>query len=288
MNENKLDLLITLLDDPDDSVFQPVLEEILKADISVVDHLEHIWETSLDDLVQKRIELIIQQIQFNDAKKRIKSWASEQAIDLFDGFFLISRQQFPELKLKSVQVQLDNIRKDIWLEFRNSLTSLEKITILNHIVFDHYRFKIDRKNPDSPNLCYINRILESRKGNPVSLTILYTLIARSLKLPVHYIDIPNGPLVGYFDQAIARLAHGDDYGNSVIFYINPSNKGAIIGPREVDYIQPVREMTNRAKLTEPCADRIIIKRLIEKLIFAYSQAGATDKVSDLSKIAGIL
>ncbi|HAQ18549.1 MAG TPA: hypothetical protein DCR40_04855 [Prolixibacteraceae bacterium] len=288
MNENKLDLLITLLDDPDDSVFQPVLEEILKADISVVDHLEHIWETSLDDLVQKRIELIIQQIQFNDAKKRIKSWASEQAIDLFDGFFLISRQQFPELKLKSVQVQLDNIRKDIWLEFRNSLTSLEKITILNHIVFDHYRFKIDRKNPDSPNLCYINRILESRKGNPVSLTILYTLIARSLKLPVHYIDIPNGPLVGYFDQAIARLAHGDDYGNSVIFYINPSNKGAIIGPREVDYIQPVREMTNRAKLTEPCADRIIIKRLLEKLIFAYSQAGATDKVSDLSKIAGIL
>ncbi|MDP3643691.1 MAG: transglutaminase family protein [Bacteroidota bacterium] len=288
MNENKLDLLITLLDDPDDSVFQPVLEEILKADISVVDHLEHIWETSLDDLVQKRIELIIQQIQFNDAKKKIKSWANEQTIDLFDGFFLISRHQFPELKLKSVQVQLDNIRKDIWLEFRNSLTSLEKITILNHIVFDHYRFKIDRKNPDSPNLCYINRILESRKGNPVSLTILYTLIARSLKLPVHYIDIPNGPLVGYFDQAIARLAHGDDYGNSVLFYINPSNKGAIIGPREVDYIQPVREMTNRAKLTEPCADRIVIKRLLEKLIFAYSQAGATDKVSDLSKIAGIL
>ncbi|MBA4410978.1 MAG: hypothetical protein C0397_16335 [Odoribacter sp.] len=288
MNENKLDLLITLLDDPDDSVFQPVLEEILKADVSVVDHLEHIWETSLDELVQKRIELIIQQIQFNDAKKKIKSWANEQAIDLFDGFFLISRHQFPELKLKSIQVQLDNIRKDIWLEFRNSLTSLEKITILNHIVFDHYRFKIDRKNPDSPNLCYINRILESRKGNPVSLTILYTLIARSLKLPVHYIDIPNGPLVGYFDQAIARLAHGDDYGNSVLFYINPSNKGAIIGPREVDYIQPVREMTNKAKLTEPCADRIIIKRLLEKLIFAYSQAGATDKVSDLSKIAGIL
>jgi len=288
MNEKNLDLLISLLDDPDDSVFKPVLEEILKADISIVDHLEHIWETSLDELVQKRIEYIIQQIQFRDASVKIKNWANQEAIDLFEGFFLITRNQFPELKLKSIQVQLDAIRKDIWLEFRNSLTSLEKITILNHIFFDHYRFKIDKKNPDSPDLCYINRILESRKANPVSVAILYTLMARSLNLPVHYIDIPNEPLVGYFDDTVARLAYGDEHRNSVLFYINPSNKGAIIGPREVDYIQSLRDLTDRSKLSEPCNDRIIIKRLLEKLIFAYTQTGAIDKVSYLDKIAGIL
>jgi hypothetical protein len=288
MNEKSLDLLISLLDDPDESVYKPVLEELLKADISIVDHLEHLWETSLDELVQNRIEFIIQQIQFNDAKLKIKNWANQETIDLFEGFFLITRNQFPELKLKSIQIQLDGIRKDIWLEFRNSLTSLEKITILNHIFFDHYHFKIDRNNPDSPDLCYINRILDSRKGNPVSVTILYTLIARSLNLPVHYIDIPNEPLVGYFDEAIARLAYGSEHRNSVLFYVNPSNKGAIIGPREVDYIQSLRDLTNKSKLAEPCTDRIILKRLLERLIFAYNQKGAIDKVSDLDKIAGIL
>ena len=288
MNETNLDLLISLLDDPDDSVFKPVLEEILKADISIVDHLEHIWETSLDELVQKRIEYIIQQIQFRDASVKIKNWANQEAIDLFEGFFLITRNQFPELKLKPIQSQLDAIRKDIWLEFRNSLTSIEKITILNHIFFDHYRFKIDIKKPDSPDHCYINRILESRKGNPVSVAILYTLIARSLNLPVHYIDIPNEPLVGYFDDAVARLAYGDEHRNSVLFYINPSNKGAIIGPRELDYIQSFRDLTNKSLLSEPCNDRIIIKRLLEKLIFAYTQTGAIDKISYLDKIAGIL
>jgi len=286
MNEIKLDSLIALLDDPDDSVFKMVLEEILKSDISTVDHLEHIWETSLDELVQKRIEYIIQQIQLSDTKVKISNWANQQSIDLFEGFFLISRHQYPELKLKSTQIQLDKIRKDIWIEFRNSLTSLEKITILNHIFFDHYRFKIDKNSPDSPNLCYLNRILESGKGNPVSIAILYTLIARSLSLPVHYIDIPQGPLLGYFDQDIARLAHGEEH--AVLFYINPSNKGAIIGPREVDYIQPLSDLADRAKLTEPCTDRIIIKRLLEKLIFAYNQSGADDKVSDLERIAEIL
>jgi len=78
------------------------------------------------------------------------------------------------------------------------------------------------------------------------------------------------------------------YSHPVLFYINPSNKGAIIGPRELDYIQSFRDLTNKSLLSEPCNDRIIIKRLLEKLIFAYTQTGAIDKVSYLDKIAGIL
>jgi hypothetical protein len=288
MNEYKLDSLITLLDDPDDSVFNLVLEEILKEDISIVDQLEHIWETSLDNLVQNRIELIIQRIQLTDTKEKIKKWANQQTIDLFEGVFLISRHHYPELKLKPIQVQLDRIKKDVWLEFRNSLTSLEKITILNHIFFDHYKFAIDRINPDSPQNCYINRILDLRKGNPVSIAILYTLVARSLDLPVHYIDFQNNPLVGYFDKDIARFVHGDDFAHPVLFYINPSNKGAIIGPKEVDYIQNTTEPDERIKLTEPCPDRIVIKRLIERLVVAYQELGSEDKANYLNEIASIL
>jgi len=288
MNDHELDSLIALLDDPDDSVFNLVLEEILKKDISVVDHLEHIWETSLDGLVQQRIEYIIQQIQLNDTKIRIKNWADQPSIDLFEGFFLISRHQYPELKLKPIQIQLEKIKKDVWLEFRNSHTSLEKITILNHIFFHHYKFNIDRTNPDSPLNCYLNHILDFRKGNPVSIAILYTLVARSLSLPVHYIDIQNTPLVGYFDQEIAKIVHGEEFENPVLFYVNPSNKGAIIGPKEIEYIHNTAEMHDRLKLTEPCPDRIIIKRLVEKLAIAYQELGVLDKVDYLNDIASIL
>ncbi len=287
MNENKLDSLITLLDDPDDSVFNHVLEEIVKEDISLVDRLEHIWETSFDELVQNRIELIIHQIQLNDTKNRIKTWANQKTLDLFNGIFLISRYQYPELKLKPIEVQLENIRKDIWIEFRNSLTSLEKITILNHLFFDHYRFTVDRETPESPNNCYINRILESRKGNPVSIAILYTLIARSLNLPTHYIDFKNNPLVGYFDKDIANLSQ-DEPRSSVVFYINPSNKGAIIGPREIEYVLQTTDPVEIEMLAQPCPDKIIIKRLIETLISGYDQLRAKEKVDYLKNIADFL
>lgn len=288
MTLNKLDSLITLLDDPDPRVFGVVLEEIIKEDISLVDRLEHIWETSLDEMVQKRIELIIRKIQLKDTKKKIQNWANQETLDLFDGFFLIARYQYPELKLKPILTQLENIKKDIWLEFRNSQTSLEKITILNHVFFKHYKFTLDNVTPDAPQNCYFNRILETRIGNPISITILYTLVARSLNLPVHYIDFQDNPLVGYFDKDLARLVHGEEIGHQVLFYINPSNKGAIIGLKEVDYIQHTAGLADREKLTEPCPDRIILKRLIEKLIFAYTQRGLSEKVSYLYEIADML
>ena len=288
MNELKLDSLIKLLDDPDDSVFNLVLVEILKEDISIVDRLEHIWETSFEELVQQRIEHIIQQIQLNDTKNKIKNWASQETLDLFEGIFLISRYQYPELKLKSIQIQLEKIRKDVWLEFKNSLTSLEKITILNHIFFDHYKFKINRDNTELPQNSYINRVLDTRRGNPISITIIYTLIARSLNLPVHYIDFDSSPLVGYFDKDMARLVNEEGSNSQILFYINPSNKGAIIGPKEVDYLRQSADTQENNHQPEPCPDRIVIKRLVEKLSYDYKQAGLLEKVNYLKEIAEIL
>ena len=288
MNDTKLESLITLLDDPDDSIFNLVLLEIVKEDISIVDRLEHIWETSFEELVQKRIEFIIQQIQLKDTKEKIKNWANQENLDLFEGIFLISRYQYPELKLKSIQIQLEQIRKDIWLEFKNSLTSLEKITILNHIFFDHYKFNINHDNTDSPQNCYINKMLDTGIGNPISITILYILIARSLNLNVHYIDFVKNPLIGYFNKDIAQLVNGEDRDNQIIFYINPSNEGAIIGPKEIDYFQQSANPPNHKHLTEPCSDRIIIKRLVERLTNDYKQAGYLEKVKYLEEIAEIL
>jgi len=285
---SKLNSLITLLDDPDDSVFNLILEEILKEDISLVDRLEQIWETSLDELVQKRIEYIIQKLQLKDTKKKIQNWANQETLDLFEGFFLISRYQYPELKLKHILSQLESIKKDVWLEFRNSQTSLEKITILNHVFFKHYKFTVDKITPDAPQNCYLNRILETRNANPISITILYTLVARSLDLPVHYIDFQDAPLAGYFDKNLAKLVHGEEVSHKLIFYINPSNKGAIIGLKEIDYIQNTSDLAEREKHTEPCPDRIILKRLIEKLIFAYNRGGLAEKVSYLYEIADML
>jgi len=289
MDENKLASLISLLDDPDEAVFKLIQGQILMEGISIVERLEHIWETSLDDLVQRRIELLIQTIQLNDTKERIKTWASSETLDLFEGVFLISRYQYPGLKLKSIQLQIEKIRKEIWLEYKASFTSLEKITILNHVFFNRYKFRVDRSHNVSPQNCFINRVLDTRKGYPISVAILYMLVGRSLQLPLQYYDFDDSPLIGFADEKMTSLTNADDLEmHSAIFYVNPSNKGAIIGPREVEYFLQSGEVLNEKKHLEPSSDRHIIKCLIERLKDAYRKIGMQEKVDYLKQIAEIL
>ena len=288
MNDKKLHALITLLDDPDDSVFRMVEQEILKEDAKIVDKLEQIWETSLDELIQYRIENLIQQIQFNDTKERIKKWSTQKTLDLFDGFFLISRYQYPDLKLKNITNRLEKITKDIWLEFNNSLTALEKITVINHIIYDIHKFSINHPNINSPQNCYLNQLLETQKGNPVSLAILYILVARKLELPIYFIDFPKNPLLAYIDPQVAEMAHGKENNSPVLFYINPSNKGAIVGRREIEYFLKKSESITHEMVTVPCTDKTIIRKLLDTLIQSYDELGYQDKVEDLQEIASML
>jgi regulator of sirC expression with transglutaminase-like and TPR domain len=209
-------------------------------------------------------------------------------VDLFEGFFLISQYQYPELKLKNIKSKIRKIRNDVWLEISNKLTSIEKITVLNHIFYDVNKFSINLSNRQSPQNCYLNQILDTKKGNPVSIAILYTLIARELDFPVQLIDFPRNPLLAYVDAELTRKAHGTEYHSSVLFYINPSNKGAIIGRKEIEFFLKRNEQVSEDLFEKHCEDRVIVKKLLESLISAYDSLGHQDKVDDLTSIVSLL
>jgi len=288
MKAEKLQAIISLLDDPDKFVYEMIEKEILKEDAGIINHLEKIWETSLDELLQLRIENLIQQIQFNETSKKIKNWSKQEHVDLFEGFFLISQYQYPELKLKSVKNKIRKISNEVWLEISNRLTSIEKITILNHIFYDVNKFSVNIGNLQSPQNCYINQLLDTKMGNTISIAILYTLIARELGFPVQLIDFPRSPLLAYTDADAARKVHGSKYKSPVLFYINPSNRGAIIGRKEIEFFLKRNDQVDEKVFQQHCEDRIIIRKLIESLIDAYDSLGYHDKVDDLTAIVNFL
>ena len=288
MNKEKLQALISLLDDPDQTVYEQVEKLLLQEDTLIIDQLEQAWETSLDQLAQSRIEKLVQQLQIKETSEKIKSWSQNKDIDLFEGFFLISQYQYPDLKAKYIRSKIQKISSDVWLEINNKLTSIEKITVLNHLFYDVNKFSVNVDNLQAPQNCYLNQLLETKKGNMVSIAILYALVARELGFPVQLIDFPRNPLLAYIDPDTARKAHGKDYNSPVLFYINPSNRGAIIGRKEIEFFLNKNEEINDERYFLPCEDRVIIKKLIASLIDAYDYEGNQDKVNDLSAIAELL
>lgn len=284
MKRDRLKALISLLDDPDEMVFEMVEQELLKENHTIIPVLEKKWENSFDEVSQERIENLIQDLQFKKTKAFLLNWISSPNPDLLNGFLITDRFQYPDINTMAVHLKLEKIRNEVWLELNDSLTLLEKITVLNHFIFKTFNFSINHNNIQSPQNCYINQLLDTKKGNQVSLSIFYTIVARRLGLPAHFIDFPKNPLVGIVDRDLAMKVHGKRTRSDVLFYINPSNKGSIASRKEVDYHLKHSNYLPKQKYSEPQSDVLFIKRLLESLQEAFKSVGFNEKVERIVEL----
>jgi hypothetical protein len=184
MEKNKILALISLLDDPSDEVFSTVEGELLKEEVGIVPDLEKAWESTLDSTYQRRLENLIHTLQFKDVKTGLRQWLSNSDDDLLYGAYLVSKYQYPELRYEDVNNKINQIRKDIWLELNDHLTALEKVRIINHILFDVHGFTRNNTNFMAAQNTLICDVLDTRKGNPISLSVIYSVVAQRLGLPI--------------------------------------------------------------------------------------------------------
>ncbi len=282
MDKDKVQALISLLDDPNEVVFSSVEEELLKSELTVIGELEKAWEYSQDDFFQRRVENIIHTLQLKDVKSMLSKWVHEGGKDLLYGAFLVAKYQYPELDFKEITKTIDTLRSDVWLELNDHLTSLEKIRILNHILFDVHSFVRNNANFFAPQNSYLNEVLNSKKGNPISLSIIYIVVAQRLGLPVFGVNLPKNFILCFLDENIIKM-NEDDVGE-VMFYINPVNKGAVLGRREIEYFLNQQKLELLPSYFSPCSNIDIVKRVLLNLVYAYQSQGRKDKSNEIKDL----
>lgn len=287
MKKNELTALISLLDDPDEDIYSHIRDRLLSIGFPVIPALEGAWEQSFDTLIQKRIEDIIQKIQFNNLAIEVEKWMTSEQ-DLLKGALLIARYQYPDLNEDTINKQISQMRQDVWLELNDNLTALEKVKVINHIIFDVHNFSGNTANFHAPQNSYINIVMESKKGNPLSLSILYTIIAQSLGIPIYGINLPERFIVAYKDEYPFSPVFKGGFGANVLFYINPFNKGSVFSKKEVAAFLKQLNLEPRALYYEPCSNAEIIKRLVRNLISSYEKLAYPDKVKELNLLMEVL
>ncbi len=284
MDNKEIQALISLLNDPDVKIFKLVEQNLMEKGIDVINKLESAWDNAPNELSQERLENIIQQIQFKDTLTYLKKWEKEESDNLLKGAFLIAKYQYPDLKYEDIDSQIEILRKNAWMELNDNLTALEKVKILNHIIFEIHKFTKNSSNFYSPANSYINQVLETKKGNPVSLAILYLSVAQKLHLPIYGVNLPKNFILAYKDETIASDAFMDDFSDNILFYINPFNRGGVFGKREIDYFLKNQKLDPKSSYYSPCSNIDIVKRLIISLLHSYEKLGYPDKIEDLKQL----
>jgi regulator of sirC expression with transglutaminase-like and TPR domain len=282
-NSKEISALVKLLDDPDQEIYQHVEQRLLEYGNEVIDFLENAWEHSLDSLIQQRIENIVHKIQFTNVKEDLNLWYQSGAFDLLQGALVINRYQYPDLNEEKIILQIEEIKREIWLGLQYEMSSVEKIKLINHIFYNVYGFSGNTKNHHDPQNSYINQVLESKKGNQISLAIIYSTLAQKLDIPVYGVNLPQHFILGYIDES---KREEQEFG--VLFYINAFNKGAIFGKHDVDQFLRQLNLDPLPGFYAPCSNVEIIRRVIRNLISAYENLGSKDKVEELKELQDIL
>ena len=131
--------LIKLLDDPDSNVYHTVSGNLIDMGKDIIPELESIWENTLDSLLQERIEGIIDSIEFKNTKNIFRNWINNGAEDIIEGAYCLAKFQYPDLEFTEITGKIDEIARDVWMEINNNLTALEKVRVINHIIYDIYK-----------------------------------------------------------------------------------------------------------------------------------------------------
>lgn len=289
MEERKeISSLIQLLDDPDEHVFSHVRSKILALGEPAIPDLENAWDSNaLGVLFQSRIEQLIHDIQFEALLRNLSDWKESGAGSLLEGVLIINRFQYPDFDQEQVLKQLEQIQQDIWLELNANLTAFEQVKVINHILFEVYGFVGNIKNYHSPQNSFLSVVLETKKGNPLSLSLIYSIIAQNLDLPIYGVNLPRHFVLAYLDR-LSLYKTNDIYSTDVLFYINPFSRGTVFSTGEIDHFLTQLKLEKSPEYYMPCTNIAIVRRALKNLEFSYTKLGESEKVDEINRMIELL
>jgi len=279
-NLSSISALIKLLDEPDEKAYNLIRDEIFSIGPDAVGPLEDALENSFDSIVEERIQSIIRKLRQENLYIEFVNWLNLGSVDLLKGFMLVAKTQYPALDEDDIIIRIEQLKMDIWIELHENLTALENIKVLNHVIFELHHFDGNKSDMTAPQNSYINTFLETRKGSPLSLGILFIILSQKLGLPVYGVNLPQHFILAYLtDSGIKNPGEQD-----VLFYINPFNNGAVFTRREIELFIRQMKLKPEKSFFAPCNNPDIIRRLINNLIFSYNQYGYPDKIEELENL----
>ncbi len=271
MKKKEFKALVSLLDDDDREVVAHVEEKIIALGNEIIPYLEKEWEANFNTETQRRIEDLIHNLQFTDLKVKLASWRDSEKQDLLEGMVLVASYQYPDIDLTEIKKDLEQIYYDVWLQFKPDIHPFDQIKIINSVLFGKLKFGANNKNFHSPGNSMINVVMQSKKGNPLTICIIYLLVANKLKLPVFGVNLPNLFILTYKSKEVQ-------------FYVNAFNRGLIFTREDIDKYVGELYLTQKDAYYEPCTNMEMVTRALKNLVVAFEKIGDHYKSDEIKML----
>jgi regulator of sirC expression with transglutaminase-like and TPR domain len=208
--------LVSLLADDDPAVYQTVREKIFSYGPSTREWLRP-YTLSNDPVLRRRTQQIVRHFARQIADNRFLAFCLRQGaeLDLEQGSWLLAQTQYPDINIEAYQALLDDYARDLRERINFNSGARQILATITEYVFDELGFAGNEQNFYESENSYLNQVIDRRTGNPISLCVVYLILARRLRLPVTGIGLP-GHFVCRFQSSASEL------------YIDPFNHGRLM------------------------------------------------------------
>ena len=274
LDERALRSLAGLLDDDDPNSLALVRREILAAGKAVIPYLEELRAAAAPRLAV-RLDSAVDEVRFQDLKRDFTRLSADRAPDLEEGALLVSRFGHPGLDPKAYREWLDRVARAISDEIPSDAGIGESVRRLTNHVFHALGFAGNEQRYYDPDNSYLTRVIDTRRGIPVTLSVLLLLLAKRLRLPLQGIGAPGHFLTGFKD------------GGELLF-VDAFRQGQLMTLPEVRRMLVRNGYEWRPELAKPAGARDILARMLRNLISIHQKTGAADRAERLSTLVEIV
>jgi regulator of sirC expression with transglutaminase-like and TPR domain len=198
LSESQKAALLKLLTDDDIAVYHTIRGKILSYGQSAGDWLRP-HTLSSDPVLRRRAHELVQYLAKQDADNRFLAFCLNQGedLDIEEGAWLLSQTQYPDINVAAYQALFDSYAGDLRerIDFGSPPESI--LATINQYLFADLGFLGNESNYYDPDNSYLNRVVDRRTGNPISLCLIYLFISRRLRLPIVGIGMPGHFLIRF-------------------------------------------------------------------------------------------
>jgi len=275
MTDSKLRALVRLLDEEEKNVVI-IREHLLRAGDAAIPYLDEAMR-STDELVRERARQILSRLRFSGLKDDFGRFAglADREMDLEKGAFMVAKYAYPDLDWRKYALELDRIADGIAVELGDEMYMEDVIDVINEHLFGREGFRPDNRRFYDPENSYINRVIERRTGIPITLSVIYLLIAERLGLPISGVAMPGHFLVRYD-------------GPHETLWVDPFNEGAVLSREDCEELLRSMGYPVLDEYLRPCTTRQIIARMLNNLAQVFNREGELEHADEVKSLVRVL
>jgi regulator of sirC expression with transglutaminase-like and TPR domain len=267
--ETERDALFSLLDDTSPAVRKALLSRFTHLGPAATPFLETVARGS-NRVLARHAAWFLDELKFSNPVTEFRGFIRSLNYELETGALLLARTASPRLNVGDCCKQLDKIATRCRELIVEPSSTREKCRVINRVLFHEWGFHGNVENYTDPRNSFIDQVLERRTGIPLSLSIVYLLVAERLGVELEPVGLPGHFIVGCFSDDLP-------------FFIDAFDRGVFRDAEEIFDLLRANNITPKPTDLAPTPIREVLCRSCRNLVNHYTAAGEPERARLFSR-----